>query len=79
MVMAQAKTGKDINNKAEVTFSDQANSWVLYNVMHFTLQFTNVTIIFIAPNREERPAKCMLNIAKSTEELGWNSKVDKGG
>ena len=34
---------------------------------------------FIAPNREETPAKCRLNIAKSTEPPEWEAIPDNGG
>jgi len=34
---------------------------------------------FIAPNIDEIPAKCKLNIAKSTDPPEWNSIDDKGG
>jgi len=38
-----------------------------------------VVIKFIAPKIEEIPARCRLNIAKSTEPPEWNSIEDKGG
>jgi hypothetical protein len=41
--------------------------------------FKTVTIKFIAPNKEETPAKCKLNIAKSTAPPEWASILDNGG
>lgn len=35
-----------------------------------------VVIKFIAPNKEDTPAKCILKIAKSTP---FSSNIDKGG
>jgi len=77
--MAEAKTGIESKSKDEVTTIDHANSCILYNVKHIILPLRNVVNTFTAPNKEDRPAKCKLNIAKSTAALGWNSNVDKGG
>jgi hypothetical protein len=41
--------------------------------------FITVTIKFIAPNKEEAPAKCKLNIAKSTAPPECASIEDRGG
>lgn len=38
-----------------------------------------VVIKFVAPNKEEIPAKCKLKIAKSTEPPEWYSILDNGG
>jgi len=43
------------------------------------LIFRTVVMKFIAPNIEEIPARCRLNIAKSTEPPEWNSIEDNGG
>lgn len=34
---------------------------------------------FIAPKIDDIPAKCKLNIAKSTDPPEWNSMLDNGG
>ena len=38
-----------------------------------------VVIKFVAPNSDETPAKCKLNIAKSTDPPEWYSILDNGG
>lgn len=38
-----------------------------------------VTIMLIAPNKEDKPAKCKLKIAKSTAPPECTSIPDKGG
>jgi len=67
MVMAPASTGKDNNNKIAVINTAQTNkgNLCINNPEHFI--FKIVTIKFIAPKIEEAPAKCKLNIARSTE------------
>ena len=62
-----AKTGKDNNNKIAVINIAQTNNGNLCNDIPFVLMFNVVLIKFIAPNNEDIPAKCKLNIAKSTE------------
>lgn len=41
--------------------------------------FNIVVIKFIAPSIDDTPAKCKLNIAKSTEPPEWYSIDDIGG
>jgi len=66
IVMAPAKTGNDSNNKKAVINIVQTNKGiiVIYKPKQRILQI--VTIKFIAPAIEDTPAKCKLNIAKST-------------
>ena len=65
--MPPAKTGKDNNNKTAVTNIDHTNNGILSKVIPTALILIIVVIKFIAPNIEEIPAKCKLNIAKSTD------------
>jgi hypothetical protein len=66
IVIAPAKTGKDNNNKTAVTIIAQPNKANLCNLVPAVLRFNIVVIKFIAPNKLLIPAKCKLNIAKST-------------
>ncbi len=66
IVIAPAKTGKDNNNKNEVTNKAQTNrgSRCISNPGHRILK--TVVIKFIEPKIEAAPDKCKLKIAKST-------------
>jgi hypothetical protein len=66
-VIAPAKTGNENNNKNAVISTDQTNKGNLCIDKPGTRILNIVVIKFIAPNKEEIPAKCKLNIAKSTE------------
>jgi len=66
MVIPPANTGRDNNSKNAVIKTDQTNNGIVYIVKPGTLILNIVVIKFIAPNKEEIPAKCKLNIAKST-------------
>jgi len=79
IVIAAASTGKDNSNKKAVMKTDQTNKGTIRNLNPGTRIFKIVTIKFIAPNKEESPARCKLKIAKSTEPPGWASIPDKGG
>lgn len=67
IVIAPASTGKDNNNKKAVTKTLQTNKGNMCIRKPGTLIFFIVTIKFIAPNKEDKPATCKLKIAKSTE------------
>jgi hypothetical protein len=67
MVIAPANTGKDNNNKNAVMKTAHTNKGILCIFNPGDLILITVVIKFIAPNKEETPAKCKLNIAKSTE------------
>lgn len=51
----------------------------MYIVKPGTLILNMVVIKFIAPNNEEIPARCKLNIAKSTAPPEWATILDNGG
>ena len=70
MVIPPARTGKDNNNKIVVTKIPQPKSGNLFIVIPFARILRMVVIKFIEPRIEEAPAKCRLNMAKSTEEPG---------
>ena len=74
-----AKTGKDNNNNIAVTNIAHTNKGNLCNDIPFVLIFNVVLIKFIAPNNEDTPAKCRLNIAKSTEPPECDCIPAKGG
>lgn len=67
IVIPAANTGKDINKRKAVINTAQVNKGIKFIFIPGTLILNIVTIKFIAPNIEEIPAKCELNIAKSTE------------
>lgn len=79
IVIAPAKTGKDKSNNIAVIKTAHTNRGILCIVIPGALIFRIVVIKFIAPNIDEIPAKCKLNIAKSTDGPEWNSIEDKGG
>jgi hypothetical protein len=67
IVIPPAKTGRDkISNKA-VTNTDHTYKGILKIFIPGTRIFITVVIKFIEPNMDEKPAKCKLKIAKSTE------------
>jgi len=67
IVIAPANTGKENNNKKAVINTDQTNNGNLCIDKPGTLILNIVVIKFIAPKREDIPARCKLNMAKSTE------------
>tara|TARA_B100000989_G_scaffold118559_1_gene87313 strand:+ start:2682 stop:2918 length:237 start_codon:yes stop_codon:yes gene_type:complete len=78
-VIPPANTGKDNNNKIAVMNTAHPNKGSLCILIEGVLMFNIVVIKLIAPNIEEAPATCRLNIAKSTAppECAWIP--DKGG
>jgi hypothetical protein len=70
-VIAPANTGNDKSNKKAVIKTDQTKSGVLWACIPGFLIFKIVTIKLIAPNIEEIPARCKLNIARSTDPPEW--------
>jgi hypothetical protein len=66
IVTAPAKTGNEAINKNEVITQVQTNNGICINDIPGALIFIIVVIKFIAPNIDDIPAKCKLNIAKST-------------
>lgn len=67
IVIAPANTGKDNNSKIAVTKTDQQNNGKRAIVIPRARIFIIVTIKLIAPAIDDAPAKCKLNIAKSTD------------
>lgn len=77
--MAPANTGKDSNNKNAVTNTDHTNKGSRPIVIPPALIFKIVVIKFIAPNIDDIPAKCKLNITRSTDPPECACAPDKGG
>jgi len=67
IVIAAANTGNDNNNNIAVINTLQTNNGIIDIFKPGTLIFKIVTIKFIAPSIDDKPAKCKLNIAKSTD------------
>jgi len=67
MVIAPAKTGNDSNKRIAVINTDQTNSGNVWKYIPGALILIIVVIKFIAPKIDDAPAKCKLNIAKSTD------------
>jgi hypothetical protein len=65
--MAPANTGSDKINKKAVIKTDHTNKGSLCMVNPGALILKIVVIKLIAPKIDAAPAKCKLNIAKSTE------------
>jgi hypothetical protein len=66
MVIAPAETGKDNNNKKEVTNNARINNGILNRSIFPTLILKIVTIKFIEPINDDAPARCELKMTKST-------------
>jgi len=66
IVIQPANTGNDNSNKKAVINIDQTNKGILCIYIPLALILKIVHIKFIAPNIEDTPAKCKLNIARST-------------
>jgi len=79
IVIAPANTGNDSISKKAVKNIDHTNKGILCIVIPGALILITVVIKFIAPKIDAIPAKCKLNIAKSTEPPLWYSIDDNGG
>jgi hypothetical protein len=79
IVIPPAKTGNDNNSKIAVIKIAQTNKGILLKFIVTTLMFIIVTIKFIAPKRDEIPAKCNENITISTELPARAIEELKGG
>ena len=66
MLQGISYTGKDNNNKIAVTKIAHTNKGNLCKLIPLVLILSTVVMKLIAPNKEETPAKCKLNIARST-------------
>jgi len=67
IVIPPANTGKDNNNNIAVINTAQTNNGKRKKCKDLTRILIIVVIKFIAPSKDEIPAKCKLKIAKSTE------------
>jgi len=66
IVIPPANTGKANNSIIAVIKTDQGNKGIRNISIPGTRIFTIVAIKFIAPAKEDTPAKCKLKIARST-------------
>lgn len=62
-----------------VTNIAQQNNGILWSNIPSVLILRAVEIKFIAPNKEDTPARCSENIAKSTEPPEWDCIEESGG
>ena len=79
IVIAPANTGNANNNNIAVTNTLHTNKGTLWKLIPLVLIFKTVVIKLIAPNNEDIPDKCKLNIAKSTDAPECDWILDKGG
>jgi hypothetical protein len=79
IVIAPANTGNDNINKKAVIKTDHTNKGNLCIVIPAVLILNIVVIKLTVPNIDDIPAKCKLNIAKSTDPPEWNPILAKGG
>jgi hypothetical protein len=79
IVIAPANTGNDNNNNTAVINTAHTNNGSLCIVIPGALILIIVVIKFIAPSIDDTPAKCKLNIPKSTAPPEWYSILDSGG
>jgi len=79
MVIQPANTGKDNNNNQAVIKTAQRYKFILSNSKLSTLIVQIVVIKLIAPAIEDTPAKCKLNILKSTAPPEWANSALRGG
>lgn len=79
IVIDPANTGSDSISSHAVINTAHTNNGILCIVIPGALMFIIVVMKFIAPNIEAIPAKCKLNIAKSTLPPLWYSIDDNGG
>jgi len=77
IVIPAAKTGNDNNNKKAVIKTAQTKRGIIFIRKPGARIFKTVAIKLIAPNNEDKPAKCKLKIAKSTDPS--NTTALKGG
>jgi len=79
IVIAPARTGNDKSRSTAVINIVQTNKGSLLIVRPIARMLTIVVIKLIAPKIEEAPAKCKLNIAKSTDGPEWEMQPLNGG
>ena len=74
-----AKTGSDNINKNAVINIAHTNNGNLCIVIPGALMLKIVVIKLTVPKIEDIPAKCKLNIAKSTDPPEWKPMLANGG
>jgi len=79
IVIAPANTGNDSNNNTAVINTAHTNNGSLCIVIPGALIFIIVVMKFIAPSIDDIPAKCKLNIPRSTAPPEWYSILAIGG
>jgi len=79
MVIAAANTGKARTNKIAVKKIDQTNNGIRLQCKPIARMLIIVAIKFIAPNKDETPAKWRLKITQSTDGLLCPIKLLRGG
>lgn len=79
IVIAPANTGSDNINKNAVINIAHTNNGSLCIDIPGALMLNIVVIKFTVPNIDDIPAKCKLNIAKSTEPPEWKPMLANGG
>jgi len=67
IVIPPARTGRANSNNTAVTKIAQPNNGTLCNTCPGIRMFITVVMKFIAPNKEEIPAKCNEKMARSTD------------
>ena len=79
IVIAPAKTGKEITNKIVVKTTLQTKSVIRSKDNNGDRILYAVEIKLILPKIDEAPAKCKLKIAKSTLFPLWDKTLERGG
>ena len=77
--MAPANTGRDNNNKIAVTYIAHTNKGTLWKAIPTVFIFIRVDMKFMAPNKEDTPAKCNEKILKSTAAPECDCTLANGG
>jgi len=67
MVIPPARTGRDNSNNTAVTKIAQPNKGTLCNTCPGIRIFIIVVMKFIAPNKDDIPARCNEKMARSTD------------
>jgi len=67
MVIPPARTGRDKSNNTAVTKMAQPNKGTLCNTCPGIRIFIIVVMKFIAPNKDDIPARCNEKMARSTD------------
>jgi hypothetical protein len=79
MVIPAASAGNATTNNTEVIKTLHTNNGIRNSPIPAGRMFIIVTIMFIAPMIDEAPARCILNIARSTEAPACDLILLSGG